>query len=105
MSKKQNRAGPKFGGRHTTFIPTAARLADVAVKCEEVTKVVPGVINSGLRSASGQKRVKITEYSKRLVLGVRENANHQEIGIRTENPVRCREILVHFAEEEDIEVK
>lgn len=105
MPKKQNRSGGKFGGRHTTFIPGAAQIADEAVKYEEVTKVIPGIIDSGLRSSSGQKRMKITPEDNKLFIAVRENANHQKIIVCTPYPEWVQNMLQQKAVELNFDLK
>lgn len=78
---KYSRSGGKFTGSHTTCIPTAARIADIAVKSHVVTKVAIGFIKAGLKSAHGNRRVKITREEKSLLVSVRDNTSHQELRI------------------------
>jgi len=105
MTKKKNRSGGKFGGRHTTFIPGAAQIADEAIKYEEVSKVIPGIINSGLRSSSNQKRVKITPEENKLFVAVRENTNHQTIIVCTSYPEQVRDRLQQQALQLNFDLK
>ena len=80
-SNKHSRAGGKYTGNHTSLIPLAATLCDIAHKSLTVTKISPGFIKAGLRSVSGQRRVKITQDSSGILLAVRDNASHQEVRI------------------------
>ena len=83
MSKVGHRQGGKFGGSHTTLIPLAELLADIAAGEDEVTNVVPGFIKAGLRSVSGQRRVKITDVIGGVLLSIRDNTSHQEVRVYT----------------------
>ena len=79
MSNKYSRSGGKFNGNHTTLIPAACTVADVAEACPAVTKISPGFIKAGLKSVNGIRRVKITNDKLCLLLSVRDNTSHQEI--------------------------
>lgn len=83
MSNKGHRSGGKFGGSHTTVIPVAGFLADMAVKQEEVSRVVVGYIKAGLPPVSGQRRVKFTREEGSILLSIRDNTSHQEIRVQT----------------------
>ena len=85
MSKKNARSGGKFGGGHTTVIPAAGKLADIAHKCEVVTKILPGFIKTGLSPAKGLKRVKIAVDGASILLSVRDNISHQELRVYSKN--------------------
>ena len=85
MSTKHSRSGGKFSGSHTTVIPLASIVADIAAKQPEVTKVTPGFIKAGLRSANGHQRVKITRKNSHILLSVRDNASHQELIVYTKD--------------------
>lgn len=77
---KYSRSGGKYTGNHTTLIPLAAIACDIASAIPEVTKITPGFIKAGLKSVSGQRRVKIVdENSHCIFLSVRDNNSHQEI--------------------------
>lgn len=79
MSTKNSRSGGKYSGNHTTLIPAATIMCDIAHNCKSVTRISPGFIKSGLRSVSGHRRVKITEHGGVLLLSVRDNTSHQEV--------------------------
>ncbi len=78
---KDSRSGGKFTGNHTTFIPAAVLVADIANKCAAVYRISPGFIKAGLRSVSGHRRVKITKDGSYILLAVRDNASQQEIHV------------------------
>ena len=81
MSDKHSRSGGKFSGNHTTLIPAAALVADIAHACSVVTRISPGFLKAGLKSVSGRKRVKITDDGAQLLLSVRDNTSHQEVHV------------------------
>jgi len=81
MSNKYSRSGGKFNGNHTTLIPAACTIADIAENCSAVTKISPGFIKAGLKSVNGMRRVKITDDNLCLLLSVRDNTSHQELRI------------------------
>lgn len=76
---KHSRSGGKFTGNHTTLIPVAAIICDIADACPSVTKITPSFIKAGLNSVNGQRRVKITEKDGAILLSIRDNASHQEV--------------------------
>lgn len=78
---KHSRAGGKYGGNHTTLIPTAAVVCDVANACPYVTKISLGFISTGLRPARGGRRVKITENGGAILLVIRDNTSQQEVRV------------------------
>lgn len=78
---KDSRNGGKFSGSHTTLIPAATIVADVADACDTVYRIIPGFIKAGLRSVSGNRRVKITRDENHILLSVRDNASQQEIHV------------------------
>lgn len=76
---KYSRLGGKFTGNHTTLIPAATIICDIADACPVVTKISPGFIKAGLKSVNGQRRVKITERDGAILLSIRDNTSHQEV--------------------------
>lgn len=78
---KNSRSGGKFSGNHTTLIDAATEVADLIRKCPSVKKISPGFIKSGLPSANGQRRVKITERKGSILVVVRGNIAQQEIEV------------------------
>lgn len=81
MSSKGHRSGGKYTGSHTTVIPAAAIMCDVAEKCADVRKIALGFIKSGIRSANGNRRVKISREGAAFLLSVRDNTAHQDIWV------------------------
>jgi hypothetical protein len=81
MSTKDSRSGGKYSGNHTTLTPAAALVCDIAHACPHVTRISPGFLKVGLKSANGNRRVKITEDGGQILLLVRDNASHQEIHV------------------------
>ena len=85
MGNKDSRAGGKFSGNHTTLIPAAVIVADIANKCPFVTEISPGFIKSGLKSANGHRRVKISDVGGNVLLGIRDNTSFQEVHVYSRN--------------------
>ncbi len=82
MSKKKgSRAGGKYTGSHTTVIPAAGEVADIADRCELVTKIALGFIKAGLPPAKGIRRLKLKQDGASLLLSVRDNTSHQELHV------------------------
>lgn len=81
MSKKNTRAGGKYGGGHTTVVPAAAIISDIAHNCSYVTKISVGFIKSGLKPTKGLRRIKITEDEGSLLVSVRDNISIQELRV------------------------
>lgn len=81
MSKKNMRAGGKYGGGHTTVIPAAGLIADLAEECAYVTKISVGFIKSGLKPTKSLRRIKITPTEGSLLIAVRDNISHQELRV------------------------
>lgn len=82
---KDSRSGGKFSGNHTTLIPAASIVADIAHSCPFVTNISPGFIKAGLRSVNGQRRVKISDDGSSILLSVRDNTSHQEIHVHSKD--------------------
>ena len=101
---KNSRQGGKYTGNHTTLIPAATVLCDIADACPYVTKISPGFIKAGLRSAGGNKRVKITDSNTYLLLSVRDNSSQQEVHIYTSNLAEAKRTIVRGAKDEGIMV-
>lgn len=90
---KHSRSGGKFTGNHTTLIPAATIVCDVADACPSVTKITPGFIKGGLRPVNGQRRVKIIERGSALLLSIRDNASHQEVYVYS-NDVQATKLAI-----------
>ncbi len=78
---KDSRSGGKYSGNHTTLIPAAALVCDIANACPSVIKISPGFIKAGIHSAHGNRRVKITDDGSSILLSVRDNTSHQEVRV------------------------
>ena len=102
--KKDHRSGGKFGSSHTTVVPAAGLLCDIAEREKEVTKISLGFIKSGLRSLEGKKRAKVTVRQGNLLLSVRDNSSNQEITIYTTDTHKTKRALYRGGLDEGIEV-
>jgi hypothetical protein len=102
MSKKNHREGGKFGGTHTTLIPAAVVVADIAAKQSEVTKIVLGFIKAGLSPVGGHKRVKITDSQAGVTLSVRDVASHQELLVFTNDRQATKLAIARGARDNDL---
>ncbi len=81
MAGRINKSGGKYGGRHTSFIPLAGKLALEMEKNDNVTKISPGIIKTGLSNVSGDKRIKLLEQKSCVLVRVRENISIQEFRV------------------------
>ncbi len=97
MSKKNTRAGGKYGGSHTTVVPAAGIIADIAHACPFVTKISVGFIKSGLRTTKGLRRIKITADAGSLLVSVRDNISHQELRIYTNDTLSTKHTVASGA--------
>ena len=102
--KKDHRAGGKFGGSHTTLIPAAGILADVAHQQGEVRKISLGLITASLSSVNGKRRAKVQKRLGNLLVSVRDNTTRQEIVIYTDDPQKTMRSLYRGGRDEGIEV-
>ncbi|HEY4515621.1 MAG TPA: DUF2103 domain-containing protein [Candidatus Paceibacterota bacterium] len=99
---KHSRSGGKFTGNHTTLIPAATIVCDVADACPSVTKIAPDFIKAGLRSVNGQRRVKITEKNGAILLSVRDNASHQYVYVYTKDVQAAKLAIARGARNEGL---
>ena len=60
--------GPKFNGRHSTVIPCAVEVIELAKACPDVTKISLGVITP---VSNGKRHVKFSETQGGLRMQVR----------------------------------
>lgn len=98
MSTKSTRSGGKYSGSHTTVIPLAAAMADIAHKRKEVTKISLGFITAGLSPSRSGSRVKIGYGNNgHVLLQVRGNTAQQEIHVFTTNPIETKLALARGA--------
>jgi hypothetical protein len=97
--------GGKYTGSHTTVIPAAGIVADIAHKCQHVTKIALGFIKAGLPPAKGRKAVKVTvAVNGSLLLSIRDNVAHQEIRVFTNDTHRAVADISAGIRDEDIVV-
>ncbi len=105
MSTKNHRSGGKFSGRHTTVIPAAGIVADLAIAQGEVTKVSLGFIKTGLPSANGKRRVKLTQEQGDILLSIRDNTSHQEIRVYTPDIQKTMQAIAREAKNKGFLIK
>ncbi len=102
MANKDSRSGGKFSGKHSTLVPAARMMADIANDCPVVTKICLGFIKAGLRSTNGQRRLKITDKGSCLLLAVRDNGSHQEIYVYAEDNVTAKNEIAEKAKKKGL---
>lgn len=81
---KNHLAGGKYTGSHTTVIPTARIVCDIANACPDVQKISLGFIKTGLK-ANGVQSVKIIDDNGNILLVVKGNTSAQQIRVYTSN--------------------
>jgi hypothetical protein len=96
-TKKGTRSGGKYTGSHTTVVPGAAVIADIADNSSLVTKISLGFIKGGLPPAKGLKRLKIMTDEGSLLLIVRDNISQQELRIYTTDVEVTKSIIAKDA--------
>ena len=103
---KYSRSGGKYTGNHTTLIPLACIVCDIASAISEVTKITPGFIKAGLKSVGGQRRVKFTDENEHCVLlSVRDNASHQEVRVYVTNIQEAKMAIARHLRDNDIAIR
>ncbi len=103
MSDKHSRAGGKYSGNHTTLIPAAAAVCDIAHACHHVTRISPGFIKTGLRAVGG-RRVKIVRDEASILLSIRGNISHQEVYVYADNVQAAMLVIARGARNENFHV-
>lgn len=101
---KTSRAGGKYTGTHTTLIPLAATVCDIAHTCINVTKISPGFITSGLRPLRGLRRIKINEREAGLRLSIRDNTSLQEIHLYVTDIEATKKALALSLKDQSIKI-
>ncbi len=101
MSKKA-RAGGKFTGNHTSLIPAAILIADIADQCEVVHRISPGYIKAGLKSVGGQRRIKITVNNGYILVAVRDNISQQELHIYSTDTTLAKSYIAREAKRQGL---
>lgn len=84
MASHINRSGGKFGGAHTTYIPIAVLVADIAATCETVTNISAGYISYGGSGQSNRKLVTFIDAAGGILIIATCGTFHQEIRIYTQ---------------------
>ena len=103
---KYSRSGGKYTGNHTTLIPLACVVCDIAAAIPEVTKITPGFIKPGLKSVGGQRRVKFTDENEHCVLlSVRDNTSHQEVRVYVTDTQEAKLVLARRLRDNDIAIR
>jgi hypothetical protein len=97
-TKKGSRSGGKYTGSHTTVVPGASVIADIADQCAGVTKIALGYIKGGLPPVQGRKRLKIFVDKGSLLLTVRDNISQQELRVYTSECEAVQSLIAHAAE-------
>ncbi len=105
MAKKNSRSGGKFNSSHTTVVPSAGEIADIAERCPFVTKIALGFIKGGLPSANGQKRLKIMLDNGSLLVTVRGNTSQQELRIYTTDVQQTKRNIATEAKEKGFAIR
>ncbi len=103
-TSKNHLNGGKYTGSHTTVIPTARIICEIASACEHVTKISLGFIKTGLK-ANGVQSVKITEKGKYLLLAVKGNTSAQEIHVYVTNIEQAKLSIVSGAKDRNIGIR
>ena len=92
MANKNHIQGKKKGGNHTTIIDAAIEVVKYVQSLEQVSRVSPGFIKSGLKGGV-QHRIKIAEEKGSLLLKVRGGLSFQEIRVYTSCPEAVRKMI------------
>lgn len=98
------RSGGKYTGSHTTVVPAAETICDIAHALPCVTKISLGIIKAGLRSAHGNRRVKIIDKQGAILLSIRDNNTNQEIYVYAMNLQAAKDGIKKGAEEAGLRV-
>ncbi len=104
-TKKGSRSGGKYTGSHTTVVPGAAVIADIADQCAYVTKIALGYIKGGLPPAKGLRRIKILVDTGSLLLTVRDNISQQELRIYTDDVESALRVIKEGAIEKGFSIQ
>ena len=99
MSTKKSRTGSKYGGTHTSIIPTAGVICDITNDCPHVKRISTGFIKAGLKPLRGQSRIKFKSDGKSLLLSIRGNTSHQEIRVYSNNIEITKTFIIEKAKE------
>lgn len=100
----KTRSGGKFGKNHSTLTEAGAIIADIAAKCEHVTKVIHGVITVPRGSSGSSRRVKIQQAGHALKVAVVAGASHQELFVYATDRDAAQLYIKLGAEKENFKV-
>jgi len=92
MANKNHIQGRKKGGNHTTIIDAAIDVVKYVQSLEQVSRVSPRFIQSGLKG-SVKHRIKITMEQGSLLLKVRGGISFQEIRVYTSYPGNVQKMI------------
>ncbi|MCR4285779.1 MAG: DUF2103 domain-containing protein [Candidatus Kaiserbacteria bacterium] len=100
----KTRSGGKFGTKHCTLTDAGAIIADIASKCEHVTRVIHGVITVPRGSSGSSRKVKIQLVGHALKVSVVAGASHQELFIYATDKMAAQEYIRAGAKEKNFKV-
>lgn len=102
----QNVHDAKISKKHSTIIDAAIPLIEPVVRREEVRRVTPGFIASGIKKKRDHRtRVKIGMEDGCVTIQVRGNISSQEIRIYTSNAQKTAEAIARLALDTECQIK
>jgi hypothetical protein len=103
---KDSRSGGKYTGNHTTLIPLGAQVCDIINNISHVHRISPDLIESGLKSVGGKRRVKlIVKRNKCILLKVRDNICIQQVWVYTKDVQATQTLLIDNLKKMNVEVE
>jgi len=99
MPKTKNIPSNKFGGSHTSLIPTAETIVNILAKYEVIKKISPGVISSYRGKNGGRRHIKISNNDSGILLIITDNSNNQKVRIYTKDTVVVKNLITKKAKE------
>ena len=99
MAKTKNIPSKKFGGKHTSFIPTAETIVNILAKCESVNNISPGIISSYRGKSGGRRHIKISDTDSGILLTVTDNSNNQKVRVYVKDAEIVKNLIIKKAEE------
>lgn len=97
MSKPKLRSSAKVGGKHRTYIKSAAITIDIATKCPEVTNIIAGIINMNPKKSGRRGHVKIIDVDGGILLLVLDGPANQEVWIYSKNTAAAKLFIAQGA--------
>ena len=92
MANRNHIQGRKRGGNHTTVIDAAIDVIRYVQSLDQVSRISPGFIQSGLKG-SVKHRIKIIREQGSLLLKVRGGISIQEIRVYTSYPENVQKMI------------